>query len=419
MVVQRVSALERPLILTFSRREKGLDKSRMSESSNNPTSDTKLASTAKRAHVPYATPPFRGWREHFVAERRWFAETFAREKMIDMLKQLAWVVPLTLLIWIYAEREQVTKEQNETIPFELVSTDPNRLVTLRPPQDSNIVVELEGPRARVQDVLHRLRGGAFPQGLRIEIDKALLPNRDHQLRTISLIANHDLFRHNGITVTRTQPDTITVTVDEIVERDARVEPAPGTPNLGEGTKFDPAVIKLRGPRNVLNPEGDPNALVVYAHVPNNLLSQPGQRDGLGLELSLPPPLAKDARVTMNPSKVDATLQVQASDEEWVMPAMTVSLDVPKSVTDKFTVKYDETSIYDVRLIGPKDVIEEMRKPGGPKPYAQLKVTIDDASRDEQRRTLRFVDLPEGVRVDDKDKQRTVAFRLVAKADAEQ
>src|SRR5688572_10670665 len=389
----------------------------MSDPTNNPPSEPKLASTAKRAHVPYATPSFKSWRDHFAAERRWFAETFARDKMVEMFKQLAWVVPLTLLIWIYAEREQVTKEQNETIPFELVSTDPNRLVTLRPPQDSNVVVELEGPRARVQDVLHRLRGGAFPQGLRINIDKTLLPNRDHQLRTISLIANHELFRDNGITVTRTQPDTITVTVDEIVERDARVQPTPGTQNLGEA-KFDPAVVKLRGPRNVLSPDSDSSPLAVFAHVPSTLLAQPGQRDADGLELSLPPSLAKDARVTMIPSRVDATLVVRASDDEWVMPAMTVSLDVPKNVTDKFTVKY-ETSLPDVRLIGPKDVIEEMRKPGGPKPYAQLKVTIDDANRDEQRRALRFVDLPDGVRVDDKDKQRTIAFQLVAKADAEQ
>ncbi len=390
----------------------------MSESPINPPSEPKLAATAKRAHVPYATPSFSSWRDHFTAERRWFADTFSGEKMLEMLKQLAWVVPLTLLIWIYAEREQVTKEQNETIPFEIVSTDPNRLVTLRPPQDSNVVVELEGPRARVQDVLQRLRGGEFPQGLRVGIDTALLPNRDHQQRTMNLIANHDLFRDSGITVTRTQPDTITVTVDEIVEREARVEAAPGTQNLLEGTKFNPPTVKLRGPRNALSPNGDSGPLVAYAHVPSTLLTQPGQRDADDLELSLPPPLVKDARVAIVPPKVDAALQVRASDEEWVMPAMTVSLDGPKNVTDKFTVNY-ETSVPDVTLIGPKDVIEEMRKPSGPKPYAQLKVTIDDANRGEQRRTLRFVDLPDGVRVDPDDKQRTIAFQLVAKADAQQ
>ena len=372
-------------------------------------------------------PKFTSWRDHFAAERRWFADTFSGEKLIEMVKQLAWVVPLTLLIWVYAEREQITREQNETIPFELVTGDNDRLVTLKPPQDSNVVVELEGPRARVQDVLHRLRGGEFPQGLRIEVDRTLEANRDHQLPTIALIANHPLFRSSGITVTRTQPDVINVTVDQIVTRDARVVPAPGTPNLLEGTKFDPPAVKVRGPFNVLQPEGDatgggtPAPLVAHAHIPADLLAGPGTRDADDLEVSLPPPLNKDARVTIKPEKVGATLEVRASDEKWVMPAMTISLGLPKTIADKFTVDYN-TSLANVELIGPKDVIDQMRSEGAPKPYALLKINIEDAQagagRETLRRTLRFMDLPRGVRVSEKDEQREIPFRLVPKSDVE-
>jgi hypothetical protein len=268
-------------------------------------------------------------------------------------------------------------------------------------------------------VLQRLRGGAFPQGLRIQTDPALEPNREHQLPTISLIANHELFRQNGITVTRTQPDTINVTVDEIVEREARVEPAPGTPNLLEGTKFEPATVRVRGPRNALDVDGDGNrALVVYALVPDALLASPGTRDASGLDLTLPPLLVKDRNITIRPAKVDATLQVRASDEQWRMDAMTISLDQPKSIADKFTVVYD-TSLPDVTLIGPENIIEEIKKPEGPKPYAQLKVTIEDVGRGEQRRTLRFQDLPERVRVSEKDRQRQITFRLVPRSDIAQ
>jgi hypothetical protein len=391
----------------------------MSDMLNNPP--PKLHKVAASAVRP---TKFSSWRDHFASERRWFADTFSGEKMIEMLKQLAWVVPLTLLIWVYAEREQVTKEGNETIPFELVSSDPNRLVTLKPPQDSNVVVELEGPRARVQDVLHRLRGGEFPQGLRIEVDRALEANRDHQVPTIALIANHDLFRRNGITITRTQPDTINVTVDAIIDREARVVPAPGTPNLLEGTKFDPPTVKVRGPFNVLQPAtegGSAAPLVAYAHIPPELLTTPGTRDADDLMLSLPPPLNRDTRVTLIPAKVNAALEVRASDAEWDMPAMTISLDVPKTVADKYTVRYN-TSLANVKLIGPKDVIDAIQTEGGPKPYAQLKVTIDDAtaaSSQDLRRKLRFVDLPRGVRVSEKDEQREVPFQLVPKSDAEQ
>lgn len=383
----------------------------------------KLHNVAARSAPPAR---FTSWRDHFASERRWLADTFSGEKMIEMLKQLAWVVPLTLLIWVYAEREQITKEQNETIPFELISTDPSRRVTLKPPQDSNVVVELEGPRARVQDVLQRLRGGEFPQGLRIEIDRAHEANRDHQLRTINLIANHDLFRHAGITVTRTQPDTIIVSVDQVVERDAKVVPAPGTPNLLEGTKFDPPTVKISGPSNVLRPEGGDGdgaslgLLVVHALIPADLLGTPGTHQAADLMLTLPPPLKRD-EVTITPATVDGTLEVRSSDETWVMPAMTISLDVPRTIADQYTVKYN-TSLANVTLIGPKDVIDEMRKPEGPKPYAQLRVTIEDATaaagRETLRRTLRFVDLPRGVRVSEKDQQREIPFQLVPKSDVQ-
>src|SRR5690606_16712093 len=125
------------------------------------------------------------WREHFRSERHWFGETFSRERIVEMLKQLAWVVPLTVLIWVYAEREQIETRRNETIPFRLVSVDPNRSVVLAPRQDSNVVVELQGPRARVQSVLQGLRGGELLQGLRLEVDRGLAPG-EHVVPTASL-----------------------------------------------------------------------------------------------------------------------------------------------------------------------------------------------------------------------------------------
>src|SRR4051794_13162755 len=46
------------------------------------------------------------WDRNMVAVRRWARDTFNREQFVAGLKQLMWVAPLTILIWIYAEREQ-------------------------------------------------------------------------------------------------------------------------------------------------------------------------------------------------------------------------------------------------------------------------------------------------------------------------
>src|SRR2546425_10231277 len=98
-------------------------------------------------------PKARSWREQALHEWHRFAARFTRENVISNLKTLAWVVPLTLLIWIYAEREQVATTKDVAIPFDLVSVDPNVSVALNRAQDKNLVLELQGPQARLQDVL--------------------------------------------------------------------------------------------------------------------------------------------------------------------------------------------------------------------------------------------------------------------------
>src|SRR5688572_18150053 len=65
--------------------------------------------------------------------RRWARDTFSREQLLSSLKALAWVAPLTLLIWIYAEREQqvpgtsrikiVVKSADETQVARIVGDD--------------------------------------------------------------------------------------------------------------------------------------------------------------------------------------------------------------------------------------------------------------------------------------------------------
>src|SRR5438105_4666740 len=108
------------------------------------------------------------WRKFFANEWRYFTAGFSREKTISSLKTLAWVVPITLFIWIYAEREQVARTENPvSVPFDLVS-DSSRIVTLVR-QDKNVMLKLEGPQARLQHVLDTLQAGTNPRGLELQI----------------------------------------------------------------------------------------------------------------------------------------------------------------------------------------------------------------------------------------------------------
>src|SRR5262245_57673087 len=82
--------------------------------------------------------------------RRWLRNASSRESILSTIKTLAWVAPLTVLIWIYAEREQLFIDPGVPIPIAVTSGDPTRVVTLIRPAEKMIMADLEGPRSRVE-----------------------------------------------------------------------------------------------------------------------------------------------------------------------------------------------------------------------------------------------------------------------------
>src|SRR6185437_5287828 len=204
-----------------------------------------MAELPKTSTHPAKLSP-RTWRDEFSTEFNRFRSGITRENIISNLKTLAWVVPLTLLIWIWAEREQVATEHDVSVPFELVSTEANRVISLKPnTQDTNFVLDLFGPQARLQELRNKLGGGQMPQGLKIVIPSTYTPGRDYTLSTIELVGNQRIFSDYGVTVQHVQPLKIEVSIDELVDRDAKIIVPPSMKNVI--ATFDPPTVKVRGP----------------------------------------------------------------------------------------------------------------------------------------------------------------------------
>src|SRR6478609_9248925 len=85
--------------------------------------------------------------------RRWFRETFSREQLLSSLRSLIWVAPLTVLIWIYAEREQV-EPASATFPIEVRSGSPGQQVArLADSRGSTVLATIRGPKAKVSQAV--------------------------------------------------------------------------------------------------------------------------------------------------------------------------------------------------------------------------------------------------------------------------
>jgi hypothetical protein len=355
------------------------------------------------------------------ALRRWVRGTFTRDNVASSLKTLAWVVPLTLLIWVYAEREQLYKEPTVPIPINVVIGDPNRIVTLLHPSDKMILADLEGPRARIDGVRNEFSRGGGVESLEIDINRLQLAPGRHELRTRELVASQPLFRENGIVVTNCQPPTLHVMVDGYRTLDVPVDAPPNVTNLVGKPIFEPAKVKVRAPSDDLTRAGNFKIFADLASVPE--LQSPGSHAGINVRVYSD--VLTGPNVSIAPGSVKATVDVRQADETYEVPFMAIWPVMPMSMQKQFRVEGPNT-IESVTVIGPPDKIALLRaameNPEATTYYAVLEVQGDDrppegqAAGPTRTRQLNFeAGLPPGVRVAPEDAQRTVDFKLVRRS----
>ena len=352
------------------------------------------------------------------AVRRWARGIFTRDNVASSLKTLAWVVPLTLLIWVYAEREQLYKEPTVPIPINVVMGDPNRVVTLLHPPDKMILADLEGPRARIDGVRNEFSRGGGVESLEIDINRLQLAPGTHELRTRELVASQPLFRENGIVVSNCQPPTLRVMIDDYQTRDVPVDAPPSVTNLVGKPIFEPAKVKVRAPSDELSRAGNFKVFADLASVSE--LQSPGSHAGVTVRIYSD--ALNGPNVSIAPGTVKATVDVRQADETYVMPFMAVWPVMPMSMQKQFRVEGPDT-IQSVTVKGPPDKIALLRaameNPDAPTYYAVLEIQGEDRPPEGQdagptrTRQLNFeAGLPPGVRVSPEDAQRTVDFKLV-------
>jgi hypothetical protein len=351
-------------------------------------------STGEPRALNYAPPLTLGERV-----RGWFP---SGEQFVNVLKTLIWVAPLTLLIWIYAEREQTVTVSGVTFPVDVRTVDPDRWVMLRSPADKNIIVELSGPRAMVDRVRDLLQPKPDAPPVLVHVDPQLATG-GQELLTVAQINNHHVFRNNGITVKSAQPPYLRVDIDTYVEREVPVRVPPDVAGLlGDQTRFAPDRVRLRAPKHLIDAaDEEKTPLVVYADL--------GKREELRTKTGVqklegvPVYWSRRESVTLAPVTVTATLDIKQRDVEWTIPSVTIFKESPAKFEDAYVVDY-EAQIKNVAVTGPPEQIEKL-KSGEFKYRATFEVSAFDPPGAALKKPLRF-ELPQGVQLTKEAKART-------------
>ncbi len=331
-------------------------------------------------------------RDYSRVASRWVSASLTRESIVSGLKTLAWLVPLTFLIWVYAERQQVVPA-TLTIPIKLVSSDPaNRLVDLKM-QGNSVIAQLSGPQSRIDELRQKiqLQGNSEPSVVITVPASSYTAGSTVPLDSASMLSQTSQFVRSGVTIISCQPEKLPVYVDQYQDREAEVQPPADAPAQIGSTDFTPSTVLVRAPEHSLPPKED--KLVLHADFSKlQGLDTPGSHDAVVGFLENP-----WNAVSINPSSVKVQFQVKQTDVAYTLPSMPVFQDSPLNLLNGFKLKCDP-NLSSVPLIGPPEQINYLRQEAPVLPHATLSITRDDLAKVGQpiRKRLTF-DFPEGAK----------------------
>lgn len=277
-----------------------------------------------------------------------------RDKWIEFGKTMLWVVPLTALIWIWAEREQIAYSTIVNVPIDVQHAAPDRMVTTLFPLDERISIDVRGPRASIEALRASLAAGGNAVVITLS-DPTSSEGEIYQLA--ELIGRNEVFTKNAVDVLKTLP-AVKIRVEEKVSRAVPVIVRAEDKAIGS-FEFQPATVNIEGPKRVIDALRDDQA-VVFAEVSKFA----GQKVGQHEDSVIVHPPADVGEVTVLPDRVKAKVTIERVEEK-IIPSIPVAIIIPSWILEGPTAaseKIDvELTLTNVSITGPPDAVNSVLK----------------------------------------------------------
>jgi hypothetical protein len=309
---------------------------------------------------------------------RWFKELFTRQSLIDGLKAITWVVPLTILIWVYAEEQKPVGSQEQTLQVEFHSSDQDRMVTPVNQSDDMIMVKLTGPKSNVDSAVEAFTKPGDNPLVRIEVPSSFKDGATN-LGINESVRDAEIFKKYGVTVDQVSPSSIYVNIDTMKTLDVNVEPRPSDLlEKGAQTIFDPRTVRITAPERILQKAKDAGqTIVAYAQIP--LLGDiSGIHEGVLVPVST---LLQGENVTVTPGSVKASYTVKQNDKTADIPSLSIFRVFGGGLEDQYSVEGAKTNL-PVTISGPQIQVDNVMRNlnTSTPPYAYFRVDSSESSQ---------------------------------------
>ncbi|HEX8323288.1 MAG TPA: hypothetical protein VF595_05180 [Tepidisphaeraceae bacterium] len=307
------------------------------------------------------------------------------------------VIPLTLLIWVYAERAQNRDGSVQTL-LGVTIADPKLTATIVDPVESPVTIELNGPQGQIDRLKSTIEATVIDRRLRVALTPADYGLGENKSLDLARLLNaNPLFADSGVLVTKTTPAQVRVTVDQLVTREARVAVPTEAFVALLNVSFDPPRVKVSGPMQAIASQfggADPTVTVDLSSLAKAQRSAGPQRQ----EMPLTP--ARDSRITYTPARVQMNFEIGSTIEEFTIPSVGILVVRPVSEDGASRVVIRGSPVIpNVQVRGPGPMIAKYK---GDAPEATLKAILEVtnalAGQNELRKEVKFPLLLPGVEV---------------------
>lgn len=327
--------------------------------------------------------------------RRWLSF----ERLRGFGRTMIWVVPMTLLTWIWAQQEQLGAPAEIDLPVQLAWADTtSRSVKLL--GESTVTFTFRGPR----EEMDRLRSSAGRLGavtLEVPAD-TVAAGRNAVVSVLSILPADNVFASSNLSVLGTRPTTLELQIEPYVSEELRIRLPDSLMTDFPSAVFTPETVRVRAPQSdidrlrqlglfaIPDVEGLPEVLRARPGESVDVRNVPVRLPG-GLQL-VPQPQVLE-RVTLRRAEV--------VEEEYELPTLLLRVSLPAGLLDHPPRILVTNSISGLRVVGPARVIAQLRAMPAdqPRPEAVLDLGREDVIRlGKQRRPVQIIRLPQGVRL---------------------
>ena len=338
---------------------------------------------------------------------------WTRERLTEIGLTLVYVVPLTLLIWVWAQDQQIETATQQNVSVSIGHIDAQKVVTFvgtegdeplrKGGRAGEILVNLtlQGPRVGLNQVLRFLRdeagrgGGDSPFKLDLQgpaVERTTVALRDR-------LAESQFLRDAGVGVLEVAPGDVIVRVEEKRRVEATVVAGGdlAADELAAPPLFDPPTVTIDGPASLVDRLVGPDGTArVIADLPQN--AEAGEQTRT-VAIHAAGALTKPEvdRLSLSRPDVQAKFSRKAKQQvELPLGPVVLLISKPTVMEKRVTAAAERDVLNGLVVQGPSDVINRLRAdPSGVQATVTLQRDDEDADGEVIRRRV-TVSLPAGV-----------------------